>query len=144
MDGSIGTVGDAYNNGLMESTIGGCTSLSSLMSRPGRGRTGVRWNAPQPDGSAGIITSGCIPRSGISRRPSTTPTTNEKTTQAVTPRNTPLSKTQADSYPLHPKSGLHQTVCGLLAPPIGRGGSTFLACRWFLTRFRGVHGSSVS
>ncbi|ATH96660.1 hypothetical protein COP05_05830 [Dermabacter jinjuensis] len=92
MDGSIGTVSDAYDNGLMESTIALCKS-ELIDFEAGRGRTGVRWNAPQSDGSTGIITSGCIPRSGISHRSSTTPTTNEKTTQAFTP----LSKIQADS-----------------------------------------------
>ena len=99
IDGSIGTVGDAYDNGLMESTIG--LYKSELIDFEAETWTnwggGGRWNAPQPDGSTGTITSGCIPRSGISRRSSTTPTTNEKTTQAFTPRNTPLSKSQADS-----------------------------------------------
>ena len=68
--GSIGTVGDALDNALMESTIG-LYKTELIDRRPRSGPAGPRSNARPPSGSTGSTPTGCTPRSTTYRRSST-------------------------------------------------------------------------
>ncbi|MDI3316005.1 MAG: IS3 family transposase, partial [Mycobacterium sp.] len=74
---SAGTIGDALDNTLMESTIG--LYKTELSNPAARGKRYRPWNWPPPNTSTGTTTDGCTPRSVTSRPPSTKPTTTLNT-----------------------------------------------------------------
>jgi transposase InsO family protein len=69
IDASIGTVGDALDNALMESTIG--LYKTELVKPRGRGVAWPTWNWPPPSGSTGTTRGGFIRRLATSHPTST-------------------------------------------------------------------------
>ena len=78
IDASIGTVGDAYDNALMESQIGLYKTELIKRTRPVE-EASPKSSWPPPSGSTGSTPPGCTLPSGTSRLPSTKPTTTLKT-----------------------------------------------------------------
>ena len=77
IDASIGSVGDALDNALMESQIG--LYKTELVKPHSPGRASPTWNWPPQNGSTGSTTSACTARSATSRPPNTKPATTLKT-----------------------------------------------------------------
>ncbi len=73
IDASIGTVGDALDNALMESQIG--LYKTELIKPRGPGTAWPTWNSALRNGSTGSTTSASTPRSETSRPTNTRPTT---------------------------------------------------------------------
>jgi transposase InsO family protein len=81
---SIGSVGDAYDNALMESIIGlyKAECVDTDVFHPGPYKASATSNTPPPDGSTGTTTADSTARSATSRRSSS----NKPTTLPSTPR----------------------------------------------------------
>ena len=69
LNGSIGRVGTAYDNALMESTIG-LYKTELIHADRGVGPRGRRWRRPPPPGCGGSTSGDCTPRSTTRAPPS--------------------------------------------------------------------------